>query len=83
MFVNLFSRLDSLNQEYQNLQNSVYNIQTGVDRQIGSITDRVEEVLQNQNMLTAEQSARVSGTDCRANTVTVEARVMVCCTFTP
>ena len=76
IFINLFSRLDSLNQEYQNLQNSVYNIQTGVDRQIGSITTRVEEVLQNQNTLTAEQSARVADTDYRANTVTVEARAV-------
>ena len=76
IFVNLFSRLDSLNQEYQNLQSSVYNIQTGVDRQIGSITSRVEEVLQNQNTLTAEQSAQVVDTDYRANTVTVEARAV-------
>ena len=76
IFVNLFSRLDSLNQEYQNLQNSVYNIQTSVDRQIGSITGRVEEVLQNQNTLTAEQSAQVADTDYRANTVTVEARAV-------
>ena len=76
IFVNLFSRLDSLNQEYQNLQNSVYNIQTGVDRQIGSITGRVEAVLQTQNTLTAEQSAQVADTDYRANTVTVEARAV-------
>ena len=76
VFGSLFSRLDSLNQEYQNLQNSVYTAQNNVDRQIGSITRRVEEVLQSQNTLTAEQSARIADTDYRANTVTVEARAV-------
>lgn len=76
VFVSLFSGLDGLNREYQNLQNSVYNVQNNVDRQIGSITRRVEEVLQNQNTLTAEQSAQIADTDYRANTVTVEARAV-------
>lgn len=76
VFGSLFSRLDSVDQEYQNLQNSVYNVQNNVDRQIGTITSRVEEVLQSQNALTAEQSALIADTDYRANTVTVEARTV-------
>ena len=75
-FSSLFSRLDEMNREYQNLQISIANITSDVNRQIGSITSRVEEVLQSQNALTAEQSARVADTDCRANTVTVEARAV-------
>lgn len=76
VFGSLFSRLDDVNRDYQNLQNSIANITWDVNRQIGTITSRVEEVLQNQNTLTAEQSAWVADTDYRANTVTVEARAV-------
>ena len=75
-FSSLFSQLDGLRQEYRGLQNSVYNVQSNVDRQIGTITSRVEEVLQGQNALTAEQSAQIADTDYRANTVTIEARAV-------
>ncbi len=73
---NLFFRLDQMRQETRDLQTAVANIQSDVNRQIGTITSRVEEVLQSQNALTAEQSARVVETDCRANTVTIEARAV-------
>ena len=76
VFGSLFSRLDDVNRDYQNLQNSIANITWDVNRQIGTIASRVEEVLQNQNTLTAEQSAWVADTDFRANTVTVEARAV-------
>ena len=76
VFGSLFSRLDDVNRDYQNLQNSIANITWDVNRQIGTITNRVEEVLQGQNTLTAEQSAQIVDTDCRANTVTVEARAV-------
>ena len=76
VFGNLFSRLDNVTRDYQNLQNSIANITWDVNRQIGTITSRVEEVLQSQNALTAEQSAWVADTDCRANTVTIEARAV-------
>ena len=73
---NLFFRLDQMRQETRELQTAVANIQSDVNRQIGTITSRVEEVLQSQNALTAEQSARVVETDCRANTVTIQARAV-------
>ena len=76
VFGSLFSRLDDVNRDYQNLQNSIANITWDVNRQIGTIAGRVEEVLQSQNALTAEQSAWVADTDYRANTVTVEARAV-------
>lgn len=76
VFFNLFSRLDQMRQENQNLQMTVANIRSDVNNQIYGITSRVEEVLQRQNDLTAEQSARVTNTDYRANTVTVEARAL-------
>ena len=76
VFGSLFSRLDDVNRDYQNLQNSIANITGDVNRQIGTITRRVEDVLQSQNTLTAEQSAQLADIDCRANTVTVEARAV-------
>lgn len=76
VFFNLFSRLDQMRQENQNLQMTVANIRSDVNSQIYGITSRVEEVLQRQNDLTAEQSAQVAATDYRANTVTVEARAL-------
>lgn len=76
VFFNLFDRLNSVRQDYQILQNSVSNIREDVNRQINGIAGRVEDVLQSQNALTAEQSARVAETDCRANTVTIETRAV-------
>ena len=76
VFSNLFSRLDQMRQENQSLQMAVANIRSDVNSEIYSITRRVEEVLQSQNALTAEQSAQVVETDCRANTVTIQARAV-------
>lgn len=76
VFFNLFDRLDSVRQENQNLQMTVTNIRSDVNNQIYSITRRVEEVLQSQNSLTAEQSAEVTAADYRANTVTISARAL-------
>lgn len=76
VFFNLFDRLGSVRQDYQTLQYSVSSIREDVNRQINGITQRVEEVLQSQNALTAEQSAQVVATDYRANTITVSARAL-------
>ncbi|MBD5133294.1 MAG: helix-turn-helix transcriptional regulator [Clostridiales bacterium] len=76
VFFNLFSRLDQVSRDYQNLQNSISYITTSVNSQIDGITYRVESILESQNRLTAEQSAEVTATDYRANTVTVSARAL-------
>lgn len=76
VFSNLFSRLDGLNQENQNLQMAVADIRSDVNNQIYGITRQVEEVLQSQNRLTAEQSAQITSADYRANRVTVSARAL-------
>lgn len=54
VFVNLFSRLDQLDNRYSSLQDSVSNIIYTVNNQIGGISDRVESILKAQNDLTAE-----------------------------
>ena len=72
----LVTQVDSLRKESHALQSSIYDIQTNVNSQINGIASRVEEILQSQNRLTAEQSAEVTATDYRANTVTVSARAL-------
>lgn len=50
----LFSRLEQLDDRYNSLQNSVNQVTSSVNGQIGSISNRVEEVLKAQNQLTAD-----------------------------
>lgn len=63
ILVNLFDRLDSLSNQYNNLQYSISNIQSNVSSQIGSITDRVEDVLKSQNNLTSDYSTEFVSID--------------------
>lgn len=72
----LLWRQNELEERYRSLQNSISAVSGDVNSQIANITNRVEAVLQSQNSLTAEQSAQVASADYRANTVTVEARVL-------
>ena len=67
--VHLFSRLDQLSSQYNNLQNSVGNLNWSVNNQIGSIAGRVEEILKSQNDLTADYGTKLLGADLRADTV--------------
>ena len=76
VFFSLFSRLDQMRQENHNLQMAVATIRSDVNSQIYGITQRVEDILQSQNAMTAEQSVQVADTDYRANTVTLSARAV-------
>lgn len=76
VFLNLFSRLDRMNREYESLQSSIGYVRDDVNRQVSGIAGRVESILQSQNSLTAEWSASVVSTDLAENTVTVEARAV-------
>lgn len=59
----LNGKLNRLDQQYQNLQNSIVNIQDTVSNQIGGISNRVEEVLKSQNTLTADYSTELLRAD--------------------
>lgn len=80
--VTLFQRLDQTDRRYYELANSVGNVTSSVNRQIGSITDRVEEVLKAQNDLTADYGTQLRSADLAANTVAFSLRV-VPKTYTP
>lgn len=64
----LFVRLDRMDQQYNSLQNSVHNVQSSVNSQIGGISSRVEEILKAQNNLTAEYGTEIVHTT-RTNTI--------------
>lgn len=68
VFFSLFSRLRDLNHQYNNLQNSVYRIDQSVGNQINGISSRVEEILKQQNNLTAEYNVEHLSDDYAANT---------------
>lgn len=78
----LFQRLGQMEQQYYDLANSVGNITYSVNRQIGSITDRVEEVLKAQNNLTADYGTQLVSADLASNTGTFSLRA-VPKTYTP
>lgn len=72
----LFQRLDQMEQQYYDLANSVGNITYSVNSQIGSITDRVEEVLKAQNDLTADYGTQLVSADLASNTGTFSLRAV-------
>ena len=50
----LFDRLGRMDDQYVDLQNSVYRVESSVNGQIGSISGQVEEILKAQNSLVAD-----------------------------
>lgn len=68
--VAVFFRLGDLDSQYQSLSNSVYYLNSNLSLQINSITNRVEQILNDQNKLTAAMSSEVKSLDLRTNTVT-------------
>ncbi|MBE6995894.1 MAG: helix-turn-helix transcriptional regulator [Ruminococcaceae bacterium] len=73
---NLFSRLDTLSDQYRNLQSSVSGINHNVTSQISGISNRVEKILKEQNHLAAEYDADLIGSDLHQNTVTFSAHAV-------
>ncbi|MBD5149654.1 MAG: helix-turn-helix domain-containing protein [Oscillibacter sp.] len=63
----------NMQSQYNNLQNTINNVTRSVDGQIEGITNRVEEVLKNQNNLTADYGTELISADLPANTVTFRA----------
>lgn len=74
VFIQLFGRMDQLGNQYNNVQNAISNISSSVNTQIGSIANRVEEILKAQNNLTAEYEADITAMDYRAGTATLTMR---------
>ena len=66
----LFDRLGRMDDQYTDLQNSVYRVESSVNGQIGSLSSRVEEILKAQNSLVADCDVELEAVDLAANTAT-------------
>lgn len=69
-FLFLLGRLDRMNSQYNNLQNSISNVNHTVNSQISSITQQVETILKSQNELTASYDAKLLSVDPARNRAT-------------
>ncbi len=76
VFVNLFSTLNELQNDFGRIESSVQYIDRNVDNQISSITSRVENILNRINNFTVEHSVEIAGADLAANTVTFELKAV-------
>lgn len=65
----LRSDLRDMRNQYNSLQSSINSVTRSVDSQISGIASRVEEVLKNQNNLTASYGTEIVSADLAANTV--------------
>lgn len=72
----LLDRLERVDQQYNTLASSVNNVTYSVNSQIGTITNRVEEVLKGINDLTADYGTELVSADLAQNTVTFSLRVV-------
>ncbi|MEY8386043.1 helix-turn-helix transcriptional regulator [Oscillospiraceae bacterium 38-13] len=63
----LFRRLDSLTRNYSMLQATISQVNSDVNIQIDSLSSRVEELLREQNAVTASHSVTLAGVDTAAS----------------
>ena len=66
----LFDGVEQIRYDYNNLQNSVQQMDSSVSSQISTITDRVETILQAQNSLVADYDISTSAIDALHNQAT-------------
>ena len=76
VLVTLFGKLDRVTRDYQSLQGDIDRMSQSVDRQISSITGRVEDILHSQSQLTAEQSVQLVRVDPATDTAVFAVRVV-------
>lgn len=69
-------QLKELGRQYHDLQYSINNVTNGVNSQINSISGRVEELLKQQNNLTADYDTKVENIDVVKNKVTFSFRAV-------
>ena len=76
LLVGTNGKIKDMEQQYAYIANSVGEVSYSVDRQINSITSRVEDILKSQNSLTAEWSADLVSIDPSNDLATFYVRVV-------
>ena len=72
--ISVTRRLDRMDSQYQSLRSSLDSVSGTVGGQMDAVTDRVEELLKEQNSLTSDYMAQVVETNAAENTVTFSFR---------
>lgn len=70
--ISLFSRLERLDNNYTNLSHSINNVTDSVNRQISGIAYQVENILNEQNALTADLGTSVAEVNAKEMTVSFD-----------
>ena len=70
--ISLFSRLERLDNNYINLSHSINNVTDSVNRQISGIAYQVENILNEQNALTADFGTSVAEVNAKEMTVSFD-----------
>ena len=70
--ISLFSRLERLDNNYTNLSQSINNVTDSVNRQISGIAYQVENILNEQNALTADFGTSVAEVNAKEMTVSFD-----------
>ncbi len=65
--LSISGNVKQLDARYDALQGNISQVQNSVDHQIGTITDRVEEILKSQNELTADYDTELVSVDPAGN----------------
>ena len=73
---NLFSELNALRNQQGSISSSIAQVQNSVDRQISSISGRVEEILKAQNSLVADYRVEIISTNLAENRVVFSVRAV-------
>lgn len=76
MVLNLFSRLEQMDNNYRNLSYAINNVSDDVNRQINGIAYQVESILNEQNALAADSDVSVISVNAKEQTVTLRASVV-------
>lgn len=76
VLLNLFQSLDTLRLQQESMFSDISRVESSVNRQIGSISSQVEDILKAQNSLVADYGAQVDSADLAKNQVTFSVRAV-------
>lgn len=76
VLLNLFQSLDTLRLQQESMFNDISRVESSVNRQIGSISSQVEDILKAQNSLVADYGAQVDSADLTKNQITFSVRAV-------
>ena len=71
MFLYFQNTLQSMKNQYQNLQSNLYTVQNALNNQSANLSHQIKEILESQNNLLVDSGYEIMGYDLRKETVTI------------